>query len=210
MSNVTFKKMSPAEFDAALLSTAKAINSQDEMIQQILLNAVYHIEHHRNPTKMNQFFMDVKRSGVRIVGMKRFLLAFANVKLVDIEIDGVVHKDLFKVKPKRSQATFEKLWNGHEKLKPNLQKGALNTIWTEFKSEADVKSFDFAHGVTAIKRLMARFQNSEELSLDDFKKAVAEAEKQIEVEADEKSKEQIEKAAKAAAETSKAKVKVKA
>ncbi len=58
---------------------ANDIRNTDERIAVYLLSEVAHIEVHRNPTRLNQFFSMVKGSGARINAMHNFVQVFANV-----------------------------------------------------------------------------------------------------------------------------------
>lgn len=58
---------------------ANDIRNTDERIAIYLLSEVAHIEVHRNPTRLNQFFSMVKGSGARINAMHNFVQVFANV-----------------------------------------------------------------------------------------------------------------------------------
>ena len=58
---------------------ANDIRNTDERIAVYLLSEVAHIEVHRNPTRLNQFFSMVKGSGARINAMHNFIQVFANV-----------------------------------------------------------------------------------------------------------------------------------
>jgi hypothetical protein len=58
---------------------ANDIRNTDERIAIYLLSEVAHIEQHRNPTRLNQFFSRVKGTGARINAMHNFIQVFANV-----------------------------------------------------------------------------------------------------------------------------------
>lgn len=77
---------------------AQGIRDQDERIAIYLLSEVAHIELHRNPTRLNQFFSMVKGTGARINAMHNFIQVFANVSFNKdansaIKSDGTLQKD---------------------------------------------------------------------------------------------------------------------
>jgi hypothetical protein len=55
------------------------IKDTDERINSYLLSECLHIEEHRNPTRLNQFFTAVKGSGQRVNAMHNFVQFFANL-----------------------------------------------------------------------------------------------------------------------------------
>lgn len=71
---------------------AQGIRDQDERIAIYLLSEVAHIEVHRNPTRLNQFFSRIKGSGARINAMHNFVQVFANVSL-NKEANGAIKAD---------------------------------------------------------------------------------------------------------------------
>jgi len=79
MSNKIVLITDASELAKTGLELAKSIRDTDERIAIYLLSEVAHIEEHRNPTRLNQFFSRVKGSGARINAMHNFVQVFGNV-----------------------------------------------------------------------------------------------------------------------------------
>lgn len=88
MAKVTFNIIKDAKaLEAESRALAQSLIDNDVRIQSYLLSEVAHIEEHRNPTRLNQFFTLLLRDdegkkrniGVRVNAMMAFVLTFANV-----------------------------------------------------------------------------------------------------------------------------------
>jgi len=126
---VTVKVATPK---ASLITEADALTKEaglivssgkrmDKRVQTYLCSEIAHIEEHRNPTRLNKFFSEMKGNGMRVNAMHAFIQTYANVKFDD-------ESKKYNVCKVRN--------NGNEELEK-----ALATSWTTFKPEPKVKDF---------------------------------------------------------------------
>jgi hypothetical protein len=109
----------------------KAIQGSDKRIQRYLVSEIVHIEEHRNPTRLNQFFSAVKGSGARTTAMHAFVQAFGNIELV---------KGKYVMRTKRDP-----------KLAQSAKDKAIATMWTTLKPEPNPVQFDAVKRVTSLE-----------------------------------------------------------
>ena len=97
-----------AELSAFGSKIIKAINNTDAFIQRYLCSEIAHIELHRNPTRLNQFFEGLKKTGARSHAMHQFIQCYANVTWKD----GDAKKDTkagYVMKAPRDKAIGDKM-----------------------------------------------------------------------------------------------------
>jgi hypothetical protein len=108
----------------------------DKRVQVYLCSEIAHIEEHRNPTRLNKFFAEMKGNGMRVNAMHAFIQTFANVKY---------DEESKKYNVCRARE------DGPEQLE-----GALRKSWTEFKPEPKVVDFSLEKQVhRIIKKALA-------------------------------------------------------
>lgn len=107
----------------------KALGTMDKRIQKYLLSEIKHIEEHRNPTRLNDFFDAAKGKGARVTAMKAFILEFANVYEGEVEKDGKSSKRLIMRKARSAAKAKERF------------DAACEVMWTDFKPEGEVKEW---------------------------------------------------------------------
>lgn len=154
---------------------ANSLKRSDSRVQAYLVSEIAHIEEHRNPTRLNQFFTSIKRSGARVNAMHNFIQAFGNVTLVTDAKDkeGKSIPAHYQVKGKSN--------SGADRLEK-----AMGTSWTTFRPEtapvqydveARAESFLFAAykaGCTT-KQIQAAIAKMDKAANDKASEAIAKA-----------------------------------
>lgn len=140
------------KLDAESRALAHDIKVQDARINLYLLSEIAHIEQHRNPTRLNQFFTTIGRAGARVDAMHKMIQLFANVNFIEPgkrkepmrDISGnLVCEYFYEVKSEQRPAeVFEK----------KMQE-AISKPWTEWKAPPKVQDFSLA---AQIKGLLER------------------------------------------------------
>lgn len=120
-------------------NVVNSISKNDQLIQRYLLNEVIQIEQHRNPTRLNNFFTRVGKTGSRVDAMHKFIQVVANVKFMDQPVSKNDITVFYKIKGKRSPKTFEKLFSE-----------ANEKMWSEYKTPPKIRDFSFEQQVRAI------------------------------------------------------------
>lgn len=126
-----------AELDKEAKLLATAIVKQDNRIQRYLLSEIKHIEEHRNPTRLNQFFTAIHGRGSRTHAMHSFIQAYANVLWKQKDGDKPAR---YEMKPMRPASEFDVLFDK-----------ALSDDWTKHKSEGKVVQFNLE---TRVEKLL--------------------------------------------------------
>lgn len=135
---------------------AQGIRDQDERITIYLLSEVAHIEVHRNPTRLNQFFSRIKGSGARINAMHNFIQVFANVTLNKeansaIKADGSLNDNNKFGRKDESGEVFawyysvnkkERFQKKPEELQAKIIAKAEEKPWFSFQPEREPVQFD--------------------------------------------------------------------
>lgn len=119
-----------AELSAFGAKIIKAINNTDAFIQRYLCSEIAHIELYRNPTRLNQFFEGLKKTGARSHAMHQFIQCYANVTWKDAD----AKKDTkagYVVNEKRAPEIAAK-----------MLATAIATKWTDKKPEGKVRQFN--------------------------------------------------------------------
>ena len=142
-----------AGIDKESKSLAKAIGTQDKRIQSYLFSEMLHIEEHRNTTRLNTFFTNIRETGARVNAMHSFVQAYLNVRF-----NADYNKDAGK-------ATFEK--DGYfpyytmrdkrdEKLYETKVTAAIAKPWWKHQPEREVADFDMADKVSSTMQALWR------------------------------------------------------
>ncbi|QIG69371.1 hypothetical protein EVB79_001 [Rhizobium phage RHph_N3_13] len=143
---------------------AQGIRDQDERIAVYLLSEVAHIEVHRNPTRLNQFFSRIKGSGARINAMHNFIQVFANVTLNKeansaIKADGSLNDNNKFGRKDESGEVFawyysvnkkERFQKKPEELQSKIIAKAEEKPWFSFQPERPAVQFDADNKVKAL------------------------------------------------------------
>lgn len=119
-----------AELSAFGSKIIKAINNTDTFIQRYLCSEIAHIELHRNPTRLNQFFEGLKKTGARSHAMHQFIQCYGNVTWKE----GDAKKETkagYVMNAPRDKAIGDK-----------MLASAIATKWTDKKPEGKVRQFD--------------------------------------------------------------------
>lgn len=130
-----------ADIDKESKNLAKAIGTQDKRIAAYLFSEMLHIEEHRNTTRLNTFFTNIRETGARVNAMHSFVQAYFNVRFND-----QYNKDAGK-------ATFEK--DGYfpyytmrdkrdEKMLETKVTAAIAKPWWKHQPERPVTNFDMS------------------------------------------------------------------
>lgn len=146
------------------MELAQGIRDQDERIAIYLLSEVAHIEMHRNPTRLNQFFSMVKGTGARINAMHNFIQVFANVSFnkeanAAIKSDGSLNENNKFGRKDESGQVFawyysinkkERFQKKPDELQSKIIAKAEEKPWFMFQPERPAVQFDADNKVKAL------------------------------------------------------------
>jgi hypothetical protein len=130
-----------ATLDAEMGALLTSIKSQDKRTGEYLLSEMMHMEQHRNTTRFNTFITGVKKSGMRLAAIQRYMTMFANIEFVDKQTDRAetiknaagetICIQYYRMKKARPVAEFEAA------LEKSLEKS-----WLEWSPEQEPKAYD--------------------------------------------------------------------
>jgi hypothetical protein len=138
-----------AELDKMSKELVAHIKDTDERIASYLLSECIHIEEHRNPTRLNQFFTAIKGSGQRVNAMHNFVQVFANLKFQKEAANSIVMKDgkpAVKVvkgikDPYAKEGQNGEVWGVYYLIK-NARKQVVIKVTKDGKTEKQTLSLD--------------------------------------------------------------------
>ena len=123
------------------------IQATDDLIQAYLMGELIHIEQHRNPTRLNEFFAMIKGRGSRTTAMHAFVQYYGNIHLDTTSKQYVV-------KPVRSID------------KDDWVDAMNNQHWTLFQAEKEVQQFNLSSRVESLIKQALTAASKEKLNGD--------------------------------------------
>lgn len=127
----------------------RATKKHDRRIWIYLYSEVVHIEKHRNPTRLNEFFAAMKGTGARVMAMHNYMQEFANIQFIR---SGDIPESNTKAREAAKEYGFGGLYvmqPARENFTP-IHELARNTDWTTFQPERGVPDFNLVKRVSVL------------------------------------------------------------